>query len=180
MIVPFPAQTPPVTGLVQFDNTEFIAAFPDFTNLTGDQNQNAFNQAQLLLENSPYSLVQDANIRQQFLYLITAHLAFLFYGTAPAAGPATPAPAVNSVGRTTEMRNGTVDLKKSLGSVNASFSQDFFSQTKYGAMFWQMSTPFRQARAVISKSGSRLAGLIPPFAPGYITYYGFGLPYGDW
>ncbi len=173
MIVPFPAQTT-VTGLVQFDNTEFIGQFPDFTNLTSGQNQIAFNLAQYLLENDANSLVQDANARQVFLYLITAHLAFLLFGTAPATGPATPPPAANSVGRAVEMRQGSVDVKKTLGKLEASFSQDFFSQTKYGSMFWQMSLPYRQATAVLNQSGPNFVGLLPPFAPGWVSYWGLG------
>ena len=85
------------------------------------------------LQNSP---ITDIPTRQRLLGLLTAHIATLF---APINGIASP----TLVGRITNASEGSV-------SVGVDFPSDpgaeWFTQTKYGAMFWQLTKRYRMMR----------------------------------
>ncbi len=140
-VVPCPSPCPPITrGIVQFDTVEFVAAWPEFTGLTNGSMQNAFNLATLLLNNSCGSIVQDANVRLMLLYMLTAHVAFLVYGTNDGAGNVTPPPGI--VGRIASATEGSVTVAAEYSS-EVSQSEAFYIQTKYGAMFWDATSLYR-------------------------------------
>ncbi|WP_186145994.1 DUF4054 domain-containing protein [Burkholderia gladioli] len=128
--------TPP--GVVTFDPAAFKAAFSAFENVDPEVLSGYFAMAEMFLNNSPASAVQNLAMRAQLLNLITAHLAFLM-GRA-AAGDGSQAAIVGQM------------VSAGQGSVNAAFAQSqsqssaFWAQSQYGITFWQMALPFRTFR----------------------------------
>jgi Protein of unknown function (DUF4054) len=140
-VVPCPTPCPPpVIGIVQFLQSEFIAAWPEFAGINSGVAQNQFTGAQLLLNNSCGSRVRDANVRMYLLYMLTAHLTFLNAGSNDGEGNITPPPGI--VGRIDSATEGSVSVAASYSSVVGQ-SQAFFIQTKYGAQFWQETAQYR-------------------------------------
>jgi len=125
---------------VQFNAPEFVALYPEFAGLTNAAMQTAFNDAQLLLDNTCGSLVQDANQRLILLYTVTAHCCFLENGTNDGAGNVVPAPGI--VGRIDNAAEGSVSVAASYNS-DVTISEAYFIQTKYGAKFWQQTASYR-------------------------------------
>ncbi len=162
-VIPCPTPAPqPVHGIVQFDNAEFIAAWPEFTGISSARNQVAFNFATLLLNNSCGSLVCDANVRMSLLYILTAHIGFLINGTNDGAGNVNPPYQV--VGRLASATEGSVTAAVEYSS-EVSESEAFYIQSKYGAMFWQMTAQYRTMHYIGP----------PSFGPN-----GPGFPFQDW
>lgn len=161
-VVPCPTPCPPIVlGIVQFDPAEFVAVWPEFAGLHNAQMQNAFNLATLLLNNSCGSLVQDASLRMSLLYMLTAHVAFLVYGTNDGAGIINPPPGI--VGRIASATEGSVTVAAEYSS-EVGQSMAFYIQSKYGAMFWEATAGYRTARYIPP----------PAFGPN-----GPGFPFGD-
>lgn len=162
-VVPFPSPPTPITrGQAQFLQSEFAAIYPEFTGIPSASNQESFNDATLLLNNGPCSRVQDANKRLQLLYMLTAHLSFLEYGTNDGAGNVNTPPGI--VGRIASATEGSVSVSASYSdSVNQ--SEAFFIQSKYGARFWQATIQYRTMHYIGAPA-------IGPNGPGF--------PFNDW
>jgi len=140
-VVPCPSPCPPITrGVVQFDATEFNALYPEFSGLNPTVQQNSFNDATFLLNNSCGSAVCDANQRMSLLYTLTAHCLLIDRGTNDGAGNVTPAQGI--VGRIDSAAEGTVNVSASYNN-EVTMSEAYFIQTKYGAKFWQQTAPYR-------------------------------------
>lgn len=140
----------PITrGVVEFDNAEFIAAWPVFTGISSALNQQAFNIATLFLNNTCGSFVRDANQRMALLYMLTAHITFLNNGSNDGAGNVTPAPGV--VGRIDSATEGSVSVSVSYSS-EVSQSEAFYIQTKWGAQYWEATAWTRTALAIPAPS----------------------------
>lgn len=126
------------TGVVAFDPAAFKAAFPAFAGVSDGLLNGYFAMACIFLNNSPASVVQDLTVRAQLLNFITAHLAFLL-GRA-SSGDGSSAAVVGQM------------VSAGEGTVNASFAQvqsknaEFWAQSEYGLIFWQMVLPFRTFR----------------------------------
>lgn len=164
-VVPCPTPAPQsVHGVVVFDSAEFVALYPDFTGLINGTMQNAFNIAVFILNNSCCSAVSDANQRLILLYVLTAHVLILNAGTNDGAGNVTPAQGI--VGRIDSAAEGSVSVSASYSST-VSESEAYFIQTKYGAQFWQMTSPYRTMHYVGPPS-------FGPNGPGLEAYFGFG------
>lgn len=103
----------PVFGIVTFDYTELCSTYPEFAGISSALALQAFNTATLILNNSCYSRVRDANQRLQLLYLLTAHVLFLNAGS-------------NDAGVITPLFSGLVSLSGTTASV-ASVSSGFIS-----------------------------------------------------
>lgn len=162
-VIPCPNPIPqPVHGVVQFDNTEFTGQWPEFTGISSSRNQNAFNLATLLLNNSCGSIVCDANQRMTLLYMLTAHVGFLVNGTNDGAGNVNPPPGI--VGRIASATEGSVSVAAEYSS-EVGQSEAFYIQTKYGAMFWDATSYLR----------TMFYTPAPNHGPN-----GPGFPWGDW
>lgn len=142
-IVPCPPNTPPVTGVVQFVFSEFAAAFPEFAGIAAPQAGAAFDSATLVLANTCRSFIRDAAKRQKLLYLLTAHVTFLRYGSNDGAGKVVPAPGV--VGRVSDAAEGSVRASLEY-STTVSQSMAWFIQTTWGADYWQATAQYRTFR----------------------------------
>lgn len=131
---PSPAPQP-VHGVVVFNAPEFVAAYPAFATIANGILQGDFDIATMFLGNSCCSVVQDANIRQRLLYLVTAHIAALMQGE-------NGKPPSGFVGRVDQATEGTVSVSASYVN-EMSMSEAYFTQTQYGAMFWMATAQYR-------------------------------------
>lgn len=147
----------PVHGVVRFVAAEFIAAYPAFAAVNPALLQSGFDIATLFLNNSCCSIVQNAKVREQLLYMVTAHVAALLQGENGLA----PSGIVGRIASATE---GSTAISADYAA-NMSMSEAYFSQTKYGAMFWQATTVYRSMHyfppTPSNYGGFRTAGLFP-------------------
>ena len=123
---------------VVFDPTAFKARYPEFAAVPDATLTACFTEAGLYLSNADNSPVQNLTRRATLFNMLTAHVAYLG-GLLSADGQPRP------VGRVSQA---------SEGSVSAGFeylapgSAAWFSQTQYGAAFWQATTSLRGMRYI--------------------------------
>jgi len=123
--------------IVTFDLAQWRALFPEFSNVTDQQLQGpVWTMAQVYCRNDGGGPVCDVTLQTELLNLMVAHIAQLLYGS-------TTSPATGLAGPVASATEGSVSV--SVGIV-VNTSNQWFMSTKYGAMFWQMAAPFRQAR----------------------------------
>ncbi len=135
-VVPCPTPAPVlVRGVVEFDAAAFKALYPEFATVADAVLDGYFLIATIFLNNSCCSVVKDANIRELLLNLLVAHIAALFSGV-------NGQPPSGLVGRVDKAQEGTVSVSASYAS-EMSMSEAYFTQTKYGAAFWQATTAYR-------------------------------------
>lgn len=116
--------------VVVFDLAGFRVRYPEFAAL-GDPLLNVyFVEAQIYLNNTDCSPVQDCTIRSVYLNMLVAHLAAL---NQPGSSPL--------VGRVASATEGSVSV--SVEMQNGSPSSAWFMQTKYGAAYWQATAAYR-------------------------------------
>jgi Protein of unknown function (DUF4054) len=139
-----PPNTPPPHGVVVFNFADWIVDYPEFAGITQAKGQAAFNQATLVMANSCRSLIRDAAKREQLLYLLTAHVCFLRFGSNDGAGAITPAPGV--VGRISSAHEGSVSVSTSLDGNNQ--NRAWFAQTQWGLSYWTATAKYRTMRYV--------------------------------
>lgn len=124
-------------AIVVLDIPKFSAMFPEFSNLTDAQLPFLFDQATDYLNNSEYSLVDDAVKRERLLYLLMAHLAYLRYGDANGNGGS------GMVGRLSSASEGSVSVSSDAGQIE--FRYMWYTQSPYGMDFWQATKVYRMA-----------------------------------
>ena len=123
---------------VVFDPTAFKARYPEFAAVPDATLTACFMEAGLYLSNADNSPVQNLTRRATLFNMLTAHVAYLG-GLLSADGMPRP------VGRTSNA---------SEGSVSAGFeyltpgTHAWFTQTQYGAAFWQATSSLRGFRYV--------------------------------
>ena len=131
--------------VVSFDYTVWSAAYPELAvYVSSAQAQEYFNIATSVHRNDGGGPVNDATQQLNLLNLLTAHIAFLF--APPAAGQA---PNNNLVGRINSASQGSVSVQAAYSN-NVSDQMAWFIQTKYGAMYWAATAPYRTMRYVPS------------------------------
>ena len=119
-------------AVVIFDPVAFKLAYPAFANVADSLLQSCFDEAGLYLSNNDCSPVQDLDKRKTLLWMLTAHCALL----RGALNNGVPLP----VGRTSSATEGSV----SIGSEYAApGTAAWFTQTQYGAAFWQATLYLR-------------------------------------
>jgi Protein of unknown function (DUF4054) len=128
---------------VTFNYAQWLQLFPSFSYITQPQAQEYFNLATQVHRNDGGGPVTLASTQTNLLNLVTAHIASLL--APPPDNPGGP-PARDAavVGRITSASEGSVSV-----STENSFppgSSQWWQQTQYGAMYWQMSRVFRTAR----------------------------------
>jgi hypothetical protein len=116
----------------------WAAIFPELSLYTNSaQATQYWTEATWLLDNTACSPVQNVDQRTAILNLITAHICAL---RQPLGGQ----PSSPLVGRISEATEGSVTVKAEM--IVAAGSAQFWAQTKYGVLAWQMLLPFRSAR----------------------------------
>lgn len=145
-IGPCPTNTPPIHGVVNFVFAEWIAQCPEFAGNSQAQGQAAFTDATYLLNNSCRSKIRDANQRQYFLYLLTAHCCFLRFGSNDGAGNVVAAPGI--VGRVSDAHEGSVSVRAEYSASKIPQGQAYYIQTRWGALYWQQTARYRTGRYI--------------------------------
>jgi hypothetical protein len=125
-------------GVVAFDANAFKDRYPEFLAVSANRLGYAFADAQLYLDNSDISPVQNLAVRQSLLWMLTAHIAYLS-GYLSAEGQALP------VGRVSSAGEGTVNASLDMQTPS---SAAWYQQTQYGSMFWQATINLRSMRYV--------------------------------
>lgn len=130
---------------VQFSYTNWIALFPEFATIPeATVTDQYFPLAAVYHRNDGGGPVPTAVLQSSYLNLMVAHVAALL-GTVNGVAPSP------IVGRISSASEGSV-------SVGADFpldspSQAWFAQTKYGAMYWQATRPYRTMRYRVKGMG---------------------------
>lgn len=123
---------------VVFDPTAFKARYPEFAAVADATLTACFTEADLYLSNADNSPVQNITRRATLFNMLTAHIAYLG-GLLSADGMPRPVGRLSQAGE---------------GSVSASFenltpgSASWFTQTQYGAAFWQATSALRGMRYI--------------------------------
>ena len=123
---------------VVFDPTAFKARYPEFAAVPDATLTACFMEAGLYLSNADNSPVQNLTRRATLFNMLTAHVAYLG-GLLSADGMPRP------VGRVSQA---------SEGSVSAAFeyltpgTYAWFTQSQYGAAFWQATSSLRGMRYI--------------------------------
>lgn len=165
-----PPSTPVTPGVVVFSFAEFTGIYPEFATAGSPACTLNFNLATLNLENCCGSAVNDPNVRQSLLYLLTAHITLLF---TPCGANNNQPPGI--VGRIASATEGSVTVA---AEWPAEANSAWFLQSKYGAQFWQATAAIRTMHyipAPQSCCGSGL-GILGPFDTGF----GPGWDNGGW
>ena len=149
-----PSPAPTVRGIVAFNAAEFKAMFPSFATVADGLLQADFDIATIFLNNSCCSIVRDGNTRLKLLYLVTAHIAALIQGE-------NGKPPSGIVGRVDSATEGSVSVSAEYAK-DMSMSEAYFSQTQYGAMFWQGTATFRSMHYIPPPASACVGGI-----PGY-------------
>lgn len=158
-VVPCPVPPPaPVHGVVVFEPAVFKTIYPEFATVDNTALMFNFMLATLIVNNSCCSAVSDANVREALLNVLVAHLTALAQG----AGGAAPSGIVGRIDKATE---GSVSISAGYAA-QISESMAYFIQTKYGALFWQLTSPFRSFRYVPPPPQCYGPGAVYPY-PGW-------------
>jgi hypothetical protein len=129
-------------AVVAFDSAEFKAEYPEFTASDAVLNR-CFKQAELILNNTDYSVVKNVDERKTLLYLLTAHIALISVGLDGKGGSG----VVGAIASATE---GTVSVSVSQAGVTVNSA--WYQQSQYGAMYWMMTAKYRTARYIPGRS----------------------------
>jgi hypothetical protein len=129
-------------GVYVFDYNAWASAYPQLAPALVSQTQatNYFAQAELYLDNSPFSIVRDVTRRGMLFGLLIAHIATLFLPSAQGGNG-------GAVGRTASASRGSVSVLLDMGSTTSERAA-WFMQTQYGAQFWTATMSLRQARYI--------------------------------
>lgn len=123
-------------GVVTLDVAEWKSKYEQYNALTDQQVKDLFYAATTCLENTTQSVIADEDKRKYFLYLLTAHFAYLFYVDANGNGGMT-----GMVGRLSSASEGSVSVGSEISS--APLNVEFFLQSPYGFTFWQATKIYR-------------------------------------
>lgn len=156
---------------VAFNYTNWLALFPEFTSpggsipVTEPMANQYFAMACMVHRNDGGGPVTQAGTQTNLLNLLTAHMAALM---ATPAGAASASPLVGHLSQATE---GSVNVSVELPT-NMPMASGFYTQTKYGYMYWTATAPFRTMRYMPNNRNPVNAGTYP--GVGYLGGDGSG------
>ena len=123
---------------VVFDPAAFKVRYPEFSGVSDALLQEYFIDAQIYLSNTDCP-VKDEQIRLRLYWMLVAHIASLNGALNPGGTPS------GTVGRTSSATEGSVSVSL---EYNAGMGSEWFTQTPYGAQFWQASLRYRSFRYI--------------------------------
>ena len=123
---------------VIFNPAAFKARYPEFAAVADQALQSCFDESTLYLSNSDASPVQNETRRSLLLNMLTAHIAYLG-GAISVDGQPMP------VGRTSSATEGSTSASLEYAAPGSSA---WFTQTQYGAAFWQATISLRSFRYI--------------------------------
>lgn len=135
--------------VVQFDYQTWAARYPEFDQavVTQPVAQSLFGEASIYNANDGGGPVTDSTLQLTLLNMLTAHLAFLYFGTratTDAEGPAAEGGDGPLVGRVSSASEGSVSVQTQNDYPPGTVQ--WFQQTKYGASWWAATAPYRTMR----------------------------------
>lgn len=125
-------------GVLVFDYAEWTAMYPVFQSVPEALATSYFGMAELFLNNTESSPVCDVDIRKTMLYLITAHIAFLMSRAMAGDG--------SGAAITGQMTNATEGTVTAGFAASQSQNAEYWNQSQYGKMYWQLILPWRGFR----------------------------------
>ena len=132
--------------VVQFNYAQWAALYPEFSATVNQQQATGyFQQATMIHRNDGGGPVNDATTQLNLLNILTAHIAALMAPPAPGQQPS------GLVGRINSATQGSVSVQAAY-STSVTQQMAFFIQTKYGAMYWTASAPFRTMRYIPNRN----------------------------
>ena len=123
---------------VVFDPVAFKAAYPEFATLSDATLARYFTQATIYLDNTGCSPVKNLTVRAMLLDMLVAHIAALHSGV-------NGQPPSGIVGRVSSATEGSVSVST---EYNVPGSAAWYTQTPYGAEYWEATKPYRMFRMV--------------------------------
>ena len=118
-------------GVVVFDPDEFKTLFPEFSDISNETLTFYFGLAELILNNTPSSIVCNEKDRKKLLYLLTVHIAFLNKR------------GMDVVGTISSATEGSVSTGF---TVFGNLRSNWFDQSQYGKLFWLAIKPYMMGR----------------------------------
>jgi Protein of unknown function (DUF4054) len=147
-----------------FNYDNWIAIFPEFSQVSQPAAEGYFDLAQLFMRNDGRGPICDPNFQARIMNLTTAHIAFLFSaqrnGTPDTNGPE----VIPLVGRIANGSEGSVKVQ--IDFPDQQPNSAWWNQSKYGAAVWVALKPFRIGFFLPSR---RRRVYNPP-----MRYWGFG------
>ena len=132
--------------IVSFDYNAWITLYPEFTaTVNSAQATNYFTIATSVHRNDGGGPVTDATQQLALLNMLTAHIAALL--APPSSGQA---PSM-IVGRINSATQGSVSVQAAYSS-SVSEQMAWFTQSKYGALYWTAAAPYRTMRYIPNKN----------------------------
>lgn len=125
-------------AVVVFNPTAFKVRYPEFVAVDNALLTACFTEAGLYLSNTDTSPVQDIPTRTLLLNMLTAHIATIG-GALTADGLPQP------VGRVSSAAEGSVSASLEYMTPG---TQAWFTQTQFGASFWQATSSLRGFRYI--------------------------------
>lgn len=126
-------------AVVAFNASGFKTRYPEFAAVSDAYLQACFNEAGIYLSNTDCSIVQDVTRREIFLWMLTAHIAYLSGVLQPAGVAGGPLP----VGRTSSATEGSVSVSFEFNSPG---TPAWYAQSQWGVAFWQATAYLRAFR----------------------------------
>jgi hypothetical protein len=131
-------------AVVTFVPADFKTEYPEFASVSDARATAMFTLAsQSLLDNTDNSPVMDVDFRTQLFYMLVAHLLTIL-GAAPTTPTNTPP------GRLSQATEGTVTASFEYILPAGSAMAPWFVQTKYGALYWTATAPFRSLKYAVN------------------------------
>jgi|SRR5580700_1223699 hypothetical protein len=148
----------------------WIALFPEFSNTVSEAQFSLWLIVTTTLHrNDGGGPVTNAQSQTTLLSLALAHLCFIYLGT-------NTQPAAQTVGRINSASEGSVAVTTDYGA-NVSQSMAFWIQTKYGALYWQMTSVYRTMRWIPNPRPAITSNIYGPGpGPWGNGWGGFGWP----
>ena len=143
---------------VSFDPNAFLGAYPQFNHVVPAQLFNYFSIATGYCKADGTGPVTDQTLLTNMLNLLVAHLCQLLHP------PGGAGPPPNLVGRITNASEGSVSVAVQMDLPPG--SAQFFGQTEYGIMYWQLSLPYRTMRYTVRRN-KRIFNPWPVFRGGW-------------
>lgn len=130
-------------AIVVFVPADFKAAYPEFAAVPDPRCMVMFNMAQqAILDNTDNAPVMALDYRTQLFWLLVAHLLTLF--AVGADGSERP---VGRIGNATE---GSVSIGFDFQLPPGSMMAPWYNQTKYGALYWNLTAQFRSMKYFVT------------------------------
>ena len=125
-------------SIVAFNATTFRARYPEFSAVPSATLVAYFNEATLFLDNTDGSPVTNLTRREALLNMLTAHIGAL-------SGALSHDGQSQAVGRVSSGSEGSVSATMEYLTPG---THSWFTQTQYGAAYWQATLAYRTFRYV--------------------------------